>query len=200
MAFYIHILDTPNPNAVKFISQYTVKTEGKSNYRVIEDAANNPLAIKIFDFDGVEQLYFFDNYITVTKRADVPWDDIAESIHDLLQVELPQHNPNYVDANAADTGPPDRTGMAPELLEVEEILDRTVRPFLASDGGGVEVVERKDNVVYIKYQGACGTCPTSSGGTLMAIESTLRSELGEHMEVVDAGGGGAQGGFDDYWW
>ena len=43
MAFYIHIQQTPNPDALKFISQYTVKNEGKSNYRSAEEGVKWPL-------------------------------------------------------------------------------------------------------------------------------------------------------------
>ena len=139
----------------------------------------------------MKAVYFFDNYITVTKEDGVPWNDLAEQVHDLLQDELPGHDAGYKDENeAGEVQQRDRSTLPPEVVEIEEILDRTVRPYLAADGGGIEVVERKENTVYIKYQGACGTCPSAIGGTLMAIESTLRAELGDDIQVQDVGGGG----------
>ncbi len=187
MSFYIHIQDTPNPNAVKFISRYTVKASGKSNYRNPEEATANPLAGKLFEFPGVTQLFFFDNYITVSKDPTVDWTEISEGIVKLLQESLPEHDPNYVDENSNPVV--DRSTLSPELREIEEALDRTIRPALAMDGGGLDVVERKDGVVYIKYQGACGSCPSSVGGTLMAIQGVLRDEVDPDIEVVDVGGG-----------
>lgn len=188
MSFYIHIQDTPNPNAVKFISRYTVKTEGSSNYHFVEECGANPLAQKIFEVDGVLQVYFFDNYITVTKDPTVDWKEIGEEITEILQAELPEHDPHYRDP-VEETAQKDRSELTPEILEIEEALDRTIRPALANDGGGIEIVERKENVVYIRYQGACGSCPSSIGGTLMAIQSILRSEINEDIEVVDISGG-----------
>lgn len=198
MSFYIHIQETPNPNAVKFISRYTVKTEGSSNYHTPVDAVNNKLAQKLFTFPGVMQIYFFDNYITITKDPTVAWSDITDEMVELLQEELPNHNPIYNDPGEEETTAAQRENLPPELLEIEEILDRTVRSSLAADGGDIEVVERNGNMIFFKFLGACGSCPISSTGTLMAIQSVLRAELGQDIECVDVGmGGGAEG---EAWW
>ena len=47
------------------------------------------------------------------------------------------------------------------------------------------VVEFKNNTVKIIYQGACGGCPSSTMGTLDAIQSILRHELGNEEIVVE---------------
>lgn len=198
MSFYIHIQDTPNPNAIKLISRYTVKAEGSSNYQTPDEAENNPLAQKIFNFPGVMQVYFFDNYITVTKDPTVPWIDISDGLVELLQEELPVHNAMYSDPGEEELTARKREDMPPEVQEIEEILDRTVRSALAADGGDIEVVERKGNMVFFRFLGACGSCPISATGTLMGIQSVLRAELNSEIECVDVGaGGGAEG---EAWW
>lgn len=77
--------------------------------------------------------------------------------------------------------------MAPEdeerLAQINAVLDERVRPALLSDGGGLEILEFADNKLVIRYQGACGTCPSSLSGTLMAIESVIRS-IDPYVEVV----------------
>jgi Fe-S cluster biogenesis protein NfuA len=186
MGFYIHVQETPNPNAVEFISFYTVKSHGKSNYRSAEEGEHVPVAREIFAVGGIEQIYLFDNYITVTKRSDLPWGELSKSILDLLQISLPVHDPDFTDPE-----PPaseNQVEKTPEILAIEEILDRTVKPYLAADGGGIEVVERQGDKIFIKYQGACGTCPSSVGGTLIAIRDVLRDELGPDIEVIEVGG------------
>jgi Fe-S cluster biogenesis protein NfuA len=40
------------------------------------------------------------------------------------------------------------------------------------------------NILTIRYQGACGGCPSSMMGTLQAIESILRTEFNPYLEVV----------------
>ena len=189
MGFYIHVQETPNPAAVKFISQYTVKAQGKSNYHSAEETAHNALATKLFAVEGVKTLFFFDNYITVTRAEDADWDDLAETLLDLLQIELPKHNPNYEDP-VADTGPKVEVEDTPEVAEINEILDRTVRPYLQADGGGITVQRREGARVFVRYEGACGSCPSSMGGTLMAIQSILRDEIDPEIEVIETGEAG----------
>ena len=186
MGFYIHVQETPNPSAVKFISFYTVKSEGKSYYKTAEAASANPLAQTLFGVPGIEALYFFDNYITVTKTADADWGDVSTAVLELLQRDLPIHSPDYVDP--PENGSEPAVEKTPEILQIEEILDRTIRPYLVADGGGIDDVERQGNRIFVKYQGACGTCPSSIGGTLIAIQNLLRDELGPDIEVIEVGG------------
>jgi Fe-S cluster biogenesis protein NfuA len=74
----------------------------------------------------------------------------------------------------------------PRLLKINEILDEKVRPALAGDGGWLEILNLKEHTLTIKYQGACGSCPSSLSGTLMAIEGMLRQEVDPEIEVVAA--------------
>ena len=94
MAFYIHVQETPNPDAVKFISQYAVKSAGKSNYGEASEATHNPLATRLFVIEGVKSLFFFDNYVTVTRDPDADWGPVGELVLELLQRELPEHDPS----------------------------------------------------------------------------------------------------------
>ena len=108
---------------------------------------------------------------------------------DLLQDELPKHNPSYEDP-VSDSGPSVEVEDTPEVAEINEILDRTVRPYLQADGGGITVQKREEHRVYVRYEGACGSCPSSMGGTLMAIQSILREEIDPDIEVIETGEAG----------
>lgn len=195
MGFYIHVQETPNPNAVKFISQYTVRNEGKSNYHTIDEASENPLAQAMFGLEGVAALFFYDNYITVTRDESVDWSAIVQPVLALLQERLPEHDANYQDPTT-DVVDDIEVEMSPEVEAVNEILDRTVRPYLAADGGGIvvqKVQPRTDapgQFVFVRYQGACGSCPSSIGGTLQAIQSILRTEFDPDVEVIETGNAG----------
>ncbi|MNY57234.1 NifU-like domain protein [compost metagenome] len=71
------------------------------------------------------------------------------------------------------------------LARINELLDTKVRPALAMDGGGLEVLALEGNILRVHYQGACGTCPSSLSGTLMGIENLLQSiEPGLMLEAV----------------
>ena len=67
---------------------------------------------------------------------------------------------------------------------IEELFDKTIRPALISDGGNIELDLVKGNEVIISFQGACGTCPSSAGGTLRGIERLLRQHIDKDIEVI----------------
>ena len=66
---------------------------------------------------------------------------------------------------------------------VEKSLDK-IRPALMADGGNVELIEVKDDVVKVKLTGACGGCPMSQMTLKMGIERHLKKEIPEIKEVV----------------
>jgi len=68
--------------------------------------------------------------------------------------------------------------------KVQSVLDK-VRPSLQMDGGDVELIQvRDDNVVEVRLQGACGSCPMATMTLKMGIEKTLQDEIPEVKEVV----------------
>ncbi|KAL6767045.1 NFU1 [Auxenochlorella protothecoides x Auxenochlorella symbiontica] len=81
-----------------------------------------------------------------------------------------------------------------ELTEanVEKVLDE-IRPYLMADGGNVEFVEIDGPVVYLRLQGACGSCPSSLTTMTMGIKRRLMESIPEisdveQMEPEDMGG------------
>lgn len=78
-------------------------------------------------------------------------------------------------------------GLFEKVRRVEEVLDGQVRPMLATDGGGIELVDLRDNELVVQYNGACGSCSSSIGGTMMFIEDTLQNALGVEMRLVVQG-------------
>jgi Fe-S cluster biogenesis protein NfuA len=73
---------------------------------------------------------------------------------------------------------------AQKVLAIDQLLEREIRPGLAGDGGGLEIVGLEESVLQIHYEGACGSCPSSTSGTLMYIESILKANLDENLSVI----------------
>ena len=65
---------------------------------------------------------------------------------------------------------------------VEGALDK-VRGGLKSEGGDIELVDVKDNVVYVRLKGACGTCPMSVLTMKNWVESSIKKEIPEITAV-----------------
>ncbi|KAL3729466.1 hypothetical protein ACJRO7_026567 [Eucalyptus globulus] len=78
---------------------------------------------------------------------------------------------------------PDSTVELPLTAEnVESVLDE-IRPYLISDGGNVVLHEIDGNVVRLKLQGACGSCPSSVMTMKMGIERRLMEKIPEIVAV-----------------
>jgi Fe-S cluster biogenesis protein NfuA len=177
----IRIQGTPNPAAWKFVLDRPVLVDGKATYSTIQEAEHNPMARALFQIDGVRQVHYFQNVITVTHQFDYDSEKIQEQVCAVIQSRMPVHNPNQT---VLEEKKMSREHLSPEMQQIEEILDRTIRPGLQGDGGDIEVLKYEDNKVYVVYQGACGTCPSSTSGTLMAIEGILKEEFRPEIEVV----------------
>ena len=65
---------------------------------------------------------------------------------------------------------------------VESVLDE-VRPYLIADGGNVALHEIDGNVVRLKLQGACGSCPSSVTTMKLGIERRLMEKIPEIVAV-----------------
>jgi len=61
---------------------------------------------------------------------------------------------------------------------VEEVLGK-IRTGLKSEGGDIELIEVKDDIVYVKLTGACGTCPMSTLTLKNWVEATMKREIPE---------------------
>jgi NFU1 iron-sulfur cluster scaffold homolog, mitochondrial len=179
----IYVQPTPNPNALKFILDKDVILNGKATFKSLKDCQNIPLAQSLFDLRGVDQIHFFQNVVTVSKFSFEDWDSLEPAVKTTLENMLESHNPEI---KQVDPEVERRSTLSPELQQIEEILDKRIRPGLQGDGGDMVVQDYKDNVLLIKYQGSCGTCPSSTAGTLEAIRSILRDEFNPDIEVYIA--------------
>lgn len=170
---------TPNPQALKFlVSEKLLKHETRSFANKIE-AEKDPLAKTIFNIDGVVSVFYMDKFITIEKDPKVSWGQIQKPFVEAMR----NFDTSLIPPEAEFQ---EETTDSELLKKINEILDQRVRPALAGDGGGLEVVDLKGNTLFIRYQGACGSCPSSIRGTLVAIENLLKRELDPTIEVVSA--------------
>ncbi len=65
---------------------------------------------------------------------------------------------------------------------VLEVLNK-VRFGLKREGGDIDLVDIKEDVVFVKLKGACGTCPMSTITLKTWVEATLKKEIPEIKSV-----------------
>lgn len=171
---------TPNPRSLKFILSKNVINEGKATFTSVEQCGDIVLAKDLMSLPNVVQVYFFENMITITQTED-EWDTLQQMVKSVIQTRMPVHN---AEINLEAEKKKQRSQLPPEVQKIEEILDRTVRPGLQSDGGNIEVVKLEGKELLVRYEGACGGCPSSTSGTLYAIEDILRNEYDKEIFVT----------------
>lgn len=171
---------TPNPHALKFIVSEKLLSSERRHFANKIDAAEDPLAKGIFEIAGVVSVFYTDKFITVEKSKEANWGQIQRPLVNFLASFDTSLIPKEKE-------PQPLSESESELLQqINELLDTRVRPALAGDGGGLEVLGIEGFRVTIKYQGACGSCPSSINGTLRAIEGLLRRDINPSIEVVAA--------------
>ena len=183
----VRMQPTPNPYVLIFIVSHAVILEGNATFHHPSEATELPLILSLFDVPGILQVYVFQNTMTLTHTGELDPEDIEEQVISIIKSRMPIHNPGFRGPETQDAQKPkksDRSAMSPEIQMIEEILDRTIRPGLQSDGGDLELISFVDNELKILYQGACGGCPSATMGTLDAIQNILRQELKNPTIIV----------------
>ena len=178
----ILIEPTPNPNALKFVLDKEVIDKGKATFNDISECDHIPLVRDIISIESVLQVHLFENVISVTK-SDLDWDKLTPQIESVIITRLPSHNINF-NRGQEEQKAKKRDDLPLEIRQIEEILDETIRMGLQADGGDIEVLELEDNRLYVKYEGACGTCPSATTGTLYVIEAILKDRFNPEIEVI----------------
>jgi Fe-S cluster biogenesis protein NfuA len=180
------IQSTPNPNALKFVLNVPVKTQGKVTYKNAGQCKFNPMAAALFTLPHITEVYFFDNYVTVTQDGNADWEHIEEQIKKVILEYAADHDPDFQVEEDKNDSPV--VSDDPEIAKINAILDNTIRPGLQMDGGDVHIVSFDGMNLTVNYQGACGSCPSSTMGTLKAIESILRDQYNPKITVQTEGG------------
>jgi Fe-S cluster biogenesis protein NfuA len=182
------IQETPNPNAVKFILREPVSHGSSHSFKTAEDGESNPLAKSLFDVGNVVSVFYMDRMLTVEKTDEAEWDELLPELAVPIRAAeaAVSSNGNGNKAAAAAVGGAIAAAASddPKLHQINELLDERIRPYLAGDGGWLEVLELADNQLSIRYEGACGSCPSSLSGTLMAIENMIKEEIDPEITVV----------------
>lgn len=184
----VYIELTPNPQVIKFMTNCSLVSE-MLEIRNKNQAYISPLAEALFNFPFVRQLFFMENYISVTKDKDTSWDDISLELRDYIAQYLQQQKPVVHDVmlktrvTREDIEP--RSAIEEEIVS---ILKEYVEPMVAQDGGHIQLIsfDPIDKTANMLLQGACSGCPSSMVTLKEGIENLLKSMLPGKVDHVRA--------------
>jgi Fe-S cluster biogenesis protein NfuA len=176
---FIHTEGTPNPATLKFLPGCDVMGQGAANFTNSEMAARSPLAVRLFETEGVDGVYLGGDFITVTKTDAQEWEIMKPLVLGAIMEHFSGGKPVIEGADLEDDDAADGSIEA----QIKELLDTRVRPAVAQDGGDIIFHSFEDGVVYLTMQGACSGCPSSSATLKHGIENMLRHYIPEVTEV-----------------
>jgi len=182
LGFRMHAERTPNPNSIKWVlGRPVVEGSASAHFEAPPTLDVSPLAARLFEVDGVTGAFLASNFVTVTKRPEVEWTDIAQAIVDAIKGCLADGGP----ALGPGFQEPTRIEQQGEVVaRIVRILEEEIRPAVAMDGGDIVFAGFRDGIVELYMQGSCSGCPSSTATLKHGIETRLREEIPEIQGVV----------------
>jgi len=176
--------ETPNPNALQFVINAVLLDNGNISFASKKEAESDKMATALFERSGVLSVFVMDNFVTVTKDEKTSWvplkDRVWKTIEETVSLYQAEEKVQLSEVDVINFA---ELSNEKKLQGIEMVLNRSIRTNLAQDGGGVELKGIEGNEVSIHYQGACGSCPTSTSGTLQYIQTQIRQQLHPALTV-----------------
>jgi Fe-S cluster biogenesis protein NfuA len=181
---FIQTEATPNPATLKFLPGRPVLENGTLDLRDPEQAAQSPLAERLFGISGISGVFFGSDFIAVTKSGS-EWQQLKPMILGAIMEHFMSGEPLLAQGSAepSDGGEFFETVDAETVATIKDLLETRVRPAVANDGGDITFRGFKDGVVYLNMKGACSGCPSSTATLRHGIQNLLRHYLPDVVEV-----------------
>ncbi len=181
---FIQTEATPNPATLKFLPGRPVLDGGTLELRGKDEAAQSPLAERLFDIAGVSGVFFGSDFIAVTKDAG-EWQQLKPMILGAIMEHFMSGAPLLAAGNAEQSDADEFFDAADgeTVATIKELIETRVRPAVANDGGDITFRGFKDGVVYLNMKGACSGCPSSTATLRHGIQNLLRHFIPDVTEV-----------------
>lgn len=182
----IKVQETPNPLSLKFIPDTLVITNDHSPSRTFfvkkEFCVGCPSAKELLAIDQIQAVFLGKDFITITKTLSGDWFGLRPQIISIIEkytvkgfferTEQPpvQALPKTVNDNGVSA-------------QIQELIHTRVRPAVLQDGGDILFERFENGIVYLRMQGACVGCPSSSVTLKLGIERMLKHFVPEVQSV-----------------
>jgi Fe-S cluster biogenesis protein NfuA len=181
---FIQTEATPNPATLKFLPGRPVLETGTLDLRDSGQAAQSPLAERLFGINGVSGVFFGSDFITVTKNTG-EWQQLKPMILGAIMEHFMSDAP-LINSGSTATGDGDEffdAADAETVATIKDLIETRVRPAVANDGGDITFKGFKDGVVYLNMKGSCAGCPSSTATLQHGIQNLLRHYVPDVTEV-----------------
>ena len=180
---FVQVEPTPNPATLKFLPGKTVMTQGTQFYQDESSAGNSLLAQKLFQINGVESVFYGEDFITISKNETSNWTLLKPAIMGAIIEQFTTNNPLIEEPQFKKTYVEDKHSIKSSdsdvVKKIKELLDTKIRPAVAMDGGDIIFNEYVDGWIWLEMQGACQGCPSSTATLKSGIENMMKHYIPE---------------------
>jgi Fe-S cluster biogenesis protein NfuA len=182
---HIYLESNPNPNSLKFVVNEMLIPEGMSfDFPDAEGTEIAPLAKELFEYPFVDRVFYMSNFVTVTKKEDVDWIEIQNTIKDHIKKFL--ESGRFI-IEVKEPEAEEATGEETETVrKIKAILEEYIRPAVEQDGGAITYHSFNEGIVRVKLQGSCSGCPSSMVTLKAGIENLFKRMMPDEVQAVEA--------------
>ena len=181
---HIYLESNPNPNSLKFVVNEMLVPESLSfDFPDAESASISPLAQELFSYSFVDRVFFASNFVTVTKKGDVDWLEIQNTIKNHIKKFL-EEGKFILEMNEPEVSPVEEE--TETIKKIKTILEEYIRPAVEQDGGAITYHSFQDGIVKVKLQGSCSGCPSSMVTLKAGIENLFTRMMPGEIQAVEA--------------
>ncbi len=189
----VYAESTPNPSVMRFVANKKLVV-APYEFKNIDDAKHAPLAIQLFHFPFVKEVFMDENYVSIAKFDMAEWNDITMELREFIRSYIEEGKEIVEDLAMAEVNAVKKgQAISAEDLddtskEIVSILEEHVKPAVASDGGNIvfQSFDEESKTVKVILQGACSGCPSSTFTLKNGIETMLREMLQGKVMHVEA--------------
>ncbi len=180
---HLYLESNPNPNSLKFVVNEMLVPEGMSfDFPSPGEAEDAPLAQELFMYPFVERVFYMSNFVTVTKKEDVEWIEIQDTLKKHIVAFL-ESGKLILDKKEIAAPQQEETET---IKKIKTILDEYIRPAVEQDGGAITFHSYENKRVKVTLQGSCSGCPSSTITLKAGIESLFKKMMPDEVEEVEA--------------
>jgi len=178
----IQIENTPNPNALKFLSEKKFSEVDTQEFQK-KDIGNikNDFVKQLLNFEGIELILISKNFLSVKKNEKISWDILKPSIISSIN-DYFEKNKKPIISKTNDKKAEDAKEGNEIVKKINDVLDSKVRPAVAKDGGDIKFISFDKGVVKVELRGSCSGCPSS----LMTLKQGVQNLLKHYVKEVNS--------------
>ena len=176
----IQIENTPNPNALKFLSEKQLSEVDTQEFQKKDlSQIKNEFVKNILNFDGVELVLISKNFMSVKKDEKTSWETLKPTIISSMNDYFEKNNqPMILKKNTASEKKPVEENET--IQQIKDVLETKVRPAVAKDGGDIQFISFNKGVVKVALKGSCSGCPSS----VMTLKQGVQNLLCHYVKEV----------------